>query len=62
MRSWSDFPLGICSQGERLTVAFNHFQCPLSEGRILMKMIYLNRKFCESQCREAISACHWETA
>ena len=42
-------PLGSVRK-ERLTVAFNLFLRPLSEGRILTKMIYLNRKFCESQC------------
>ena len=46
----SDLPLGICSQGERLTGAFNLYLRPLSEGRLLMKMIYLTHKFCESQC------------
>ena len=44
------FTFRICSQGERLTLAFNFFLRPLSEGRILTKMIYLSRKFCESQC------------
>jgi hypothetical protein len=48
------FTFRICSQGERLTLAFNFFLRPLSEGRILTKMIYLSRKFCESQCSDAI--------
>jgi hypothetical protein len=30
----------ICSQGERLTGAFNFFFRPLSEGRILKKIVY----------------------
>jgi hypothetical protein len=44
MRSLSDLPLGSVRK-ERLTGAFNFFLCPLSEGRLLTKMIYLNRKF-----------------
>jgi hypothetical protein len=39
-RALIGFSFSICSQGERLTGAFNRFYCPLSEGRILKKIVY----------------------
>ena len=38
---WSDCPIVICSQGDRLTGAFN-FYYPLPEGPILKKITYTN--------------------